>query len=149
MRLLMPIYHKLKVNLCLKTIPILSLNKTIDQWKGLGSVAGASIYGIAAGLSNPGKHRVYRTRTIKLSSTLGGLGCLNAGGMIQGESKLQKAKVYQEENKSVLTFDSSTVPSLKEPKTEGRCVKCKEQENRFFDEFFEHNFAKQAHWDAK
>jgi len=62
--------------------------------------------------------------------------------MIQGETQFQKAETYQDENTSVLTADSRTVPSLKEPKAEVRRVQCKRQDNRYIKEFFEHNFAK-------
>jgi hypothetical protein len=149
MRLLRPTNQKFKVTLCLGSIFSMSACEPIVQSKGQSNAAGASSYGFAGGFSNPGKEREYRKRNIISSSAQGRLGSLNAGGLIQIETQFQKAETYQDENKSVLTADSRTVHSLKESKTELRWVKCKEQENRYFDELFEHNFAKQALWDAK
>jgi len=148
MRLLMPVYQKIKVNRCVKTIPISTAAEAISQWKGLESGAGASIYGLAAGLSKPGKDRAYRTRNIILDPGDCGLGCIVAEGVIHSEAQQQKVPACQDENTSVLTADSRTVPSFKEPKAEVRWVQCKE-EDRYIDELFEHKLNVQRQWGAK
>jgi len=149
MRLLKPIYLNLKVTLNIGTIQFFSAYEPMVQSQGQSNAAGASSYGFAGGFSNPGKEHEYRKRNIISSSAHGRLGRLNAGGLIQIETQLQKAETYQDENKSVLTPDSPTVRSLKESKAELRWAQCKEQENRYIEDFFEHHFVKQIHWDAK
>ena len=149
MRLLRPTNQKLKVTLCLGSILSISACEPIVQSKGQSNFAGASLYGIAGGISNPGKESKYLNRNIFSGSAQGRMNSLNPGGLIQGETQLQKAETSQDENKSVLTADSRKSPSLKESKVEVRRVQCKKQDNRYIKEFFEQNFAKLVHWDAK
>ena len=149
MRRLRPTNQKIKVTLSLCSILSISSCEPIVQSKGQNNVAGASIYGFAGGISNPGKEREYRIRNIISGSAQGRLGSLNAGEKIHGETQLQRSEVYQKEKKSVLIADSRTVVSLKGPKAEVKFVQCKEQENHYFEWVFEQNLAKQPQWDAK
>ncbi len=149
MRLLRPTNQKLKVTFCLGSILSISACEPIVQSKGQTSVTGASLYRFTGGHSNPGKEREYRNRNITSGSANGRLGSLNAGGRIQGEAQLQKAEAYQEENISVLTFNISIVPSLKESKAEVRWIHCKEEKNRYIEEIFKHKLTVQHQWGAK
>jgi hypothetical protein len=149
MRKLKPKYQKLKVMICLGTVLFLSACETIDQSKGLGGAAGASLGGIAGGLSNPGKDGEYRTRNIILGSAIGGMGGLIAGGMIHGETQQQKAEAYRDGIKASRTVDKGGAPTLKEPKVEARWVESRVQGNRYIEGHFEYIITEQAKWDAQ
>jgi hypothetical protein len=149
MRHQQPKYHKLKATLCLGTSLFLSACETRDQSKGLGGAVGASLGGIAGGLSNPGKDGEYRTRNIILGSALGGMGGLMAGGMIHGETQQQKAEAYGEGKKASQTLDKGGAPSLKEPKVEARWVESRVQGNRYIEGHFEYIITEQAQWEAQ
>jgi hypothetical protein len=149
MRILRPTNQKLKVTLCLGSISFISAREILEQLERLARFPGDKLGGLVDGPFIPEKSRDYLYRKNILGSDLSELGCTNTGGVIYGEAQQQKSNAYQEENNSVLNFDSRTVPSLKEAKPEVRWVQCKEQENRYIEELVEHNFAKQIHWDAK
>ena len=148
MRLLRPTNQKLKVTLCLGSNFFISVREIIEQLERLARVPGDKLGGIADGPFSSENSLDYLARNVILGSDLSGLACLNARGKIHGEIQLQKNEAYQEENKSFLTADSLTVPSLKKPKAEVRRVQCKKQDIRYIKEFFEQNFAKQVHRDS-
>jgi hypothetical protein len=149
MRQLKPNYQKLKVTICLGAILFLSACETMDQSKGLGGAVGASLGGIAGGLSNSGKDGEYRTRNIILGSAIGGMGGLMAGGMIHGETQQQKAEAYGEGKRFSRTVDKDGAPTLKEPKVEARWVESRVQGNRYIEGHFEYIITEQAKWDAQ
>ena len=84
--------------------------------ESLAGAPGAQLAGIGDGPLSPEKNRDNLARINILGSNPSELGCLIGGGMIQGETQLQKAETYQDENKSVLTADSRKVHYLKESK---------------------------------
>jgi hypothetical protein len=98
---------------------------------------------------SPEKSRDNLARSNIFGSNPSELGCLNAGGKIQGETQLQKAETCQDENTSVLTADSRTVPSFKEPKAEVRWVQCKDEETHYFEELLVHKLTVQSKRGAK
>ena len=149
MRQLKPKYQKLKVSLCLGTALFLSACETMDQSKGLGGAAGASLGGIAGGLSNPEKDGEYRTRNIILGSALGGISGIIAGGVIHGGTQQQKVEAYGEGKKAGRSVDKGGAPSLKEPKVEARWVESRVQGNRYIEGHFEYIITEQAQWDAQ
>ena len=124
---------------------------TLDKSMSLGGAIGAGAVGSFGGLATSGYNRNFQTKTVILSSALGGLVGMGIANIIHNQSKNNEEK--EKKKKKFTSYEQimanpmkTDKPDLIRPRIETRWVKGRVDGDKYIEGHFEYIIVEPTHW---